>query len=154
MLAVDLTRTRAPSDNVKPGQFFAYGGDFGDQPNDANFNCNGLVDADRTPHPALAHFGWVHRPVVTSLVVADGSRVRVLNRWSFLDTGHLRGQWTFSDDGVVVADGPIEVGAVGPGDETVVETTELARKLHGKVRPGHFRGVATVVATVWALAPG
>lgn len=100
--------------------YWAYGGDFGDQPNDANFNCNGLVDADRTPHPALAHFGWVHRPVVTSLVVGDGSRLRVRNRWSFLDTGHLRARWTLSDHGAVVADGPLEIGAVGPGDDTVV----------------------------------
>ena len=103
--------------------YWAYGGDFGDQPNDANFNCNGLVDADRTPHPALAHFGWVHRPVVTSLVVGDGSRIRVRNRWSFLDTGDLRARWTLSEDGAVVAGGPLEVGAVGPGDDTIVDLT-------------------------------
>ncbi|MBW7921288.1 MAG: pantoate--beta-alanine ligase [Rubellimicrobium sp.] len=39
-----------------------------------------------------------------------------------------------------------EVGDIYPeGDETVVETTRLARLFHGAVRPGHFRGVATVV---------
>ncbi len=31
------------------------------------------------------------------------------------------------------------------GDETIVETTRLANMLHGLVRPGHFRGVTTVV---------
>ncbi len=46
-----------------------------------------------------------------------------------------------------------EVSVIYPeGDETIVETTELANKLHGKVRPGHFRGVATVVAKLFNIA--
>jgi beta-galactosidase/beta-glucuronidase len=32
---------------------WAYGGDFGDTPNDLNFCLNGLTWPDRTPHPAL-----------------------------------------------------------------------------------------------------
>jgi pantoate--beta-alanine ligase len=43
-----------------------------------------------------------------------------------------------------------EVEEVYPeGDETIVETTRLANMLHGKVRPGHFRGVTTVVARLF-----
>lgn len=38
------------------------------------------------------------------------------------------------------------------GDETIVETTGLANRLHGKVRPGHFRGVATVVTKLFNIA--
>lgn len=43
-----------------------------------------------------------------------------------------------------------EVADVYPdGDETIVETTRMANILHGEVRPGHFRGVTTVVARLF-----
>jgi len=38
-----------------------------------------------------------------------------------------------------------------PGDETIVETTRMANALHGAVRPGHFRGVTTVVARLFNI---
>jgi pantoate--beta-alanine ligase len=45
-----------------------------------------------------------------------------------------------------------EVAEIYPaGDETVVETTRLANILHGAVRPGHFRGVTTVVAKLFNI---
>ena len=37
------------------------------------------------------------------------------------------------------------------GDETIVETTRLANVLHGLVRPGHYRGVATVVTKLFNI---
>lgn len=38
-----------------------------------------------------------------------------------------------------------------PGAQTIVETTELAKILIGKLRPGHFRGVATVVTKLFNI---
>lgn len=38
------------------------------------------------------------------------------------------------------------------GDETIVETTRLANVFHGQIRPGHFRGVATVVTKLFNIA--
>lgn len=46
-----------------------------------------------------------------------------------------------------------EAGEMYPdGDETIVETTRLANMLHGVVRPGHYRGVTTVVCKLLNLA--
>ncbi|MCC1480882.1 pantoate--beta-alanine ligase [Roseibaca sp. Y0-43] len=38
-----------------------------------------------------------------------------------------------------------------PTAQTIVETTELAKVLIGKLRPGHFRGVATVVTKLFNI---
>lgn len=38
-----------------------------------------------------------------------------------------------------------------PGAQTVVEVTDLSRILMGKLRPGHFRGVATVVTKLFNI---
>lgn len=38
-----------------------------------------------------------------------------------------------------------------PNAQTIVETTELAKVLIGKLRPGHFRGVATVVTKLFNI---
>ena len=42
---------------------YAYGGDFGDSPNDGNFCIDGLVFPDRTPHRGLKEIAQVYRPV-------------------------------------------------------------------------------------------
>ncbi|MDR0353870.1 MAG: hypothetical protein LBI02_11200, partial [Opitutaceae bacterium] len=47
------------------GTFFAYGGSFGAPgrfPHDGNFCANGLINADRTPHPGLAEVKKAYQP--------------------------------------------------------------------------------------------
>jgi len=45
------------------------------------------------------------------------------------------------------------VGEMYPGgEETIVETTRLSKVLMGKIRPGHFRGVATVCNKLFNIA--
>ena len=47
---------------------FAYGGQFGDTPNDGNFVADGLMASDLVPHPAVEELRWVHRPIATTRV--------------------------------------------------------------------------------------
>lgn len=46
---------------------------------------------------------------------------------------------------------PSAVEIYPDGDETIVEVTRLSQRLHGSVRPGHFRGVTTVVARLFNI---
>ncbi len=71
-------------------EWFAYGGHYGDQPNDANFCINGLVDPDLVPHPGLAELKWLARPV--TIAVEDGEIV-VTNRRAHTDTSDLTITW-------------------------------------------------------------
>ena len=54
--------------------------------------------------------------------------------------------------GVDVAFLPTDAELYPPGHQTWVEVSELAKPLCGATRPGHFRGVATVVAKLLIAA--
>lgn len=49
--------------SLEDDEFWAYGGDFGDKPNDGKFVLNGLLNPDRTPHPHFWEVAYVYRPV-------------------------------------------------------------------------------------------
>ena len=64
---------------------YLYGGDFGDQPNDGNFNINGLLAPDRKPHPHYYEVQYVYQPI-TFKRDGDGT-IRIINRDCFTDPG-------------------------------------------------------------------
>jgi beta-galactosidase len=74
-----------------PGYRWAYGGDFGDTPNDGNFCADGLVFPDRTPKPAMAEHRELAAPLRLELT-PDG-QVLVHNRQHFSDLTWLTAQW-------------------------------------------------------------
>ena len=95
-------------------EYWAYGGDFGDEPNDANFCADGLVWPDRTPHPALFEFKHLSQPVRVEPVDAGAGRFRVVSRLDFADLTSLRGTWEITQDGAVVGKGTLPQLRVPP----------------------------------------
>jgi len=94
--------------------YWAYGGDFGDTPNDGTFCINGLVWPDRTPHPALHEFAHLAQPFrVEDRGVARG-RVRIHSREHFRDLSWLRGRFEVTVDGRVVQRGRLPRLSVPP----------------------------------------
>ncbi|HTH13091.1 MAG TPA: glycoside hydrolase family 2 TIM barrel-domain containing protein, partial [Spirochaetia bacterium] len=93
-------------------QTFFYGGDYGDQPNDGNFVCDGLVFADRQPTPGLIDFHHVVQPVQSAVVAPTGGNFRLTNRRDFTDLGDLNVYWALLADGVVVRSGSFPCPAI------------------------------------------
>jgi beta-galactosidase len=75
-------------------EHWGYGGDFGDEPNDANFCADGLVWPDRTPHPAMHELKFVARPV--GVECTQSGRFRVFSKRDFLGLDDFRGTWELS----------------------------------------------------------
>jgi beta-galactosidase len=88
-------------------EFFAYGGDFGDTPNDGNFLCNGLVQPDRTPNPHLLEVKKVYQYVKAEPVDLAAGIIRVCNKYDFRYLDFLDLSWELSADGVVVQSGSL-----------------------------------------------
>ena len=63
--------------------YYAYGGDFGDKPNDGPFCINGLIGPDRKPHPHYYEVQYVYQPL-QFVRDADGT-IRLINRDCFTD---------------------------------------------------------------------
>lgn len=80
---------------------WAYGGDFGDQPNDRNFCINGIVFPDRTPHPALYEVKKVYQPLRISPLDLREGWVEIHNDYDFLSLAHLSGEWEIAVDGEI-----------------------------------------------------
>jgi beta-galactosidase len=93
---------------------YAYGGQFGDQPNDGNFVADGLMHADLTPHPAMREVAWVHRPVAVTLASRQRG-LTITNRRTFGDLSDLKARWQLRVAGVVTASGILTLPAIDPG---------------------------------------
>jgi beta-galactosidase len=96
---------------------WAYGGDFGDKPNDGNFCLDGLNWPDRRPKPAL----WEHRQLAAPVRASAGPEalreglVELANRQYFTGLGWLRGSWELTAGGESVGGGELPLPDVPPG---------------------------------------
>jgi beta-galactosidase len=70
-------------------EYFTYGGDFGDMPNDANLGCNGMLFADSTPSPKIYDVKKCYQSV--SITAEDFGKgiFNITNKFLFTDlAGH------------------------------------------------------------------
>ena len=84
------------------GASLAYGGDYGDVPNDDNFNCNGIVAADRTYHPGAWEVKHAYRPVRVVDYDWECDEPRIVNDYAFVPMEELEMKKEVTDGGRTV----------------------------------------------------
>ncbi len=86
-------------------EFWAYGGDYGDFPNDGNFCCNGLVQPDRTINPHLNEVKKVYQNIKVTPIDLERGLVMIKNKYNFIDLSFVNVIWELTEDGVVIQNG-------------------------------------------------
>ena len=110
-------------------RILAYGGDFGDKPNDGLFVMNGCVLSDRTPEPGYNEIRHVYQ---NWSVKATNfyQRVVIRNKNYFTSSKGVELKWTLLADGKATAKGEIPVVGLGPQQEIVVDMPPEAYRTH------------------------
>ena len=101
-------------------EYFAYGGDFGDEPNDRNFLINGLIFPDRKPSPGLIEYKKVLEPVEVEPVDLAEGKVRISSRYDFILLDHLTVSWNLMADGKILQTGAIPTPKIAAGKSQIM----------------------------------
>lgn len=85
-------------------EYYTYGGDYGvNAPSDGNFLCNGIVNPDRTPHPAMAEVKYAHQNVAFQMLDGKAGKFQVTNRFYFTNLGKFRITYSVMANGKVLS---------------------------------------------------
>ena len=140
-----------PADlKLKDDEFWAYGGDFGDYPNDGVFCIKGVVASDRTPHPHYYEVQKVYQNIIFQLERSNPLTIRVTNHYDFLSLSQFDLVYEFTSNGKVLRSGKLADSSLRPGGTCDIHiplpaafdttSTEVCLNLYARLKK----------ATLWA----
>jgi beta-galactosidase len=100
-------------------RYMAYGGDFGDTPNDRQFCMNGLVFADRTPHPSLFEAQRAQQFFQFSLTGTSPLMIEIQSEYLFRHSDNEQLVWRIERDGEVISQGEAVLNIAPNGKQTL-----------------------------------
>ena len=91
-------------------EYYTYGGDYGvNAPSDGNFLCNGIVNPDRTPHPAMAEVKYAHQNIGFEAIDLANGLFRVTNRFYFTNLKKYMVHYSVTANNKVVRSGKVSL---------------------------------------------
>jgi beta-galactosidase len=94
-----------------------YGGDFGDQPHSGSFLANGILTADRKPHPHAFQVKQCYRSITAIPVDLLMGVITIKNKNWFDSTSNYRLRWELTSDGEICQQGEMDCPLIGPQEQ-------------------------------------
>ncbi|MBK1877806.1 glycoside hydrolase family 2 TIM barrel-domain containing protein [Pelagicoccus mobilis] len=106
------------SEDENGNPFWAYGGHLGSGHlrHDQNFCLNGLISADRTPHPALFEVKKVYQFIKFRDYDPKAKTVEITNGYDFTSLADFQISWTLLKNGKMFASGDLPTQDIAPGE--------------------------------------
>lgn len=101
--------------------YWAYGGDFGDDPNDNDFCINGIIFPDRKAQPALRRVKYAYQYADFEAVDLNAGKVRITNRYHDTDLSRFYISWVLKEDGKTLQQGRIDDLEVDSGSRRMLD---------------------------------
>jgi beta-galactosidase len=106
----------------------AYGGGFGEVPNDHYFIHKGVVFSDRTPKPHYPEMKKAYQWIGITAEDLTNGVFKLKNRFQFINLDGYSATWTLSENGKDIATGKIVLPTIAPMAEHLVKIPFLATK--------------------------
>ncbi|MES2427745.1 MAG: glycoside hydrolase family 2 TIM barrel-domain containing protein [Bacteroidota bacterium] len=104
--------------NRTPGHpITAYGGGFGEYPNDHYFIHKGVVFSDRSPKPHFPELKHAYQWISIKAKDLAKKEFTIKNRYQFINLNSFTAKWELSENGSTIASGPLNVGLISPGTD-------------------------------------
>jgi beta-galactosidase len=142
-----------PVPNKEGETYMAYGGDFGDNPNDGNFCCNGVIFSDYTYSTKALNVKKIYQPVDFSRKSQSDETFILTNKQAFNNLNIFRYSYTVLEDGIAIKSGTIDGVDAEPGKTASIQLSDLLPAVTQPEAEYAVRFSATQpAATPWADA--
>ena len=85
------------------------------------FCANGVIAADRTPHPQFWEVKHVYQPIVTTESDLNAGRFKVRSRFLFTDMSSYKCKWRIECEGDEIQSGELEKFSLSPLQEEIID---------------------------------
>ena len=101
-------------------EYWAYGGDFGDTPNDGNFCINGVVSPDQTPQPEMYELKKIFQDIIALPGDLSSYVIKIVNRHVHSDLSNYELAWKILADGNAIQSGTMQFPSILPGEYAAI----------------------------------